>query len=156
MWSAFFKTKQIDPEFPEWKKDFVRKNQELYRRNKPFIDGWLKKWNNLCSFTATERKFEWQCGKEVSSIWDAVIQIRPSGVRVKRPDVFPALVALVQIPIIGKYRRRLSVREAARLQSFPEDFIPDGNRLRAFKQLGNSVNVLVVKRVFEKLLEASE
>ena len=57
VWSSYFKTKRIDPSYPEWKKDFVRKNQELYHRNKDFIDGWLKKRNNLKDFTPTEQKF---------------------------------------------------------------------------------------------------
>lgn len=151
VWSSYFKTKRIDSSYPEWKKDFVRKNQELYLRNKDFIDGWLKKWNNLKDFTPTERKFEWQCGTTIKSIWEGVIQIRPSGVRVKKPDIFQALVALVQTPIIGKYKRKLSVREAARLQSFPDSFIPDDNMQQAYKQFGNSVNVNVVKEIFKLL-----
>ncbi|MFV0499653.1 MAG: DNA cytosine methyltransferase [Bacilli bacterium] len=50
------------------------------------------------------------------------MQFRPSGVRVKRPDTFPALVAIVQIPIIGKYKRRLTLRECANLQSFNKNY----------------------------------
>lgn len=153
VWSSFFKTVGVDPSFPDWKKEFVRKNQDLYKRNKAFIDKWLKKWNYLKGFTDTEKKFEWQCGTSVSSIWEAVIQFRPSGVRVKKPDIFQALVALVQTPIIGKYKRRLSVREAARLQSFPDDFIPDSNKQQAYKQFGNSVNVKVLEEIFERLIK---
>ena len=153
VWSSYFKTTSIDPSFPQWKKDFVRKNQELYQRNKEFIDSWLKKWKNLKGFTPTEQKFEWQCGKSIKSIWEGVIQSRPSGIRVKKPDIFQALVALVQTPIVGKYKRKLSVREAARLQSFPDSFIPDDNKQQAYKQFGNSVNVNVVKEVFKKLIE---
>lgn len=153
VWFEYFKTTSIDPELPDWKRDFIRKNQELYQRNKPFIDAWIKKWNGLKDFNPTERKFEWQCGTSVNSIWDAVIQSRPSGIRVKRPEVFQALVALVQTPIIGKYRRRLSVREAARLQSFPDSFIPDENKQQAYKQFGNSVNITVLINIFEKLIQ---
>lgn len=29
----------------------------------------------------------------------------------------------VQTPIIGKYQRRLTIKEASRLQRFPDDFI---------------------------------
>lgn len=153
VWSKYFKTKTIDSKLPQWKKEFIKKNQELYQRNKEFIDSWLTKWNNLKGFTPTEKKFEWQCGKNIKSIWEGVIQIRPSGVRVKKPDIFQALVALVQTPIIGKYKRRLSVREAARLQSFPDSFIPDSNKQQAYKQFGNSVNVNVIIEIFKKLLK---
>jgi DNA (cytosine-5)-methyltransferase 1 len=153
VWEPYFKTTTIDESFPGWKKEFVRKNQELYQRNKKFIDSWLKKWDNLEGFTPTERKFEWQCGTSINSVWEGVIQIRPSGVRVKKPDIFQALVALVQTPIIGRYRRKLSVREAARLQSFPDTFIPDESKLQAYKQFGNSVNVKVLQEIFKQLIE---
>ena len=100
----------------------------------------------------THMKMEWQAGDSITSIWDGVIQFRPSGIRVKKPTCFPALVAMVQIPIIGKYKRRLTVREVARLQSFPEYFIPCENVQQAYKQFGNSVNVKVIENVVEKLI----
>ena len=153
VWEKYFKTKEIDVDLPERKKEFIRKNQDLYKRNKKFIDSWLKKRKNLMDFTPTERKFEWQCGKSINSVFDGIIQIRPSGVRVKKPDTFQALVALVQTPIIGKYKRRLSIREAARLQSFPDSFIPDTNKQQAYKQLGNSVNVKVLEEIFKELIK---
>ena len=139
--------------YQQWKKDFVRKNRELYLNNKEFLDKWLKKWNNLDDFIPTHKKFEWQCGKHCKSIWDGLIQFRPSGIRVKRPNVFPALVAMVQIPIIGKVRRRLTPREAARLQSFPDTFKVNSNDHQAYKQFGNAVNVKVIQFMMEKLFE---
>ena len=154
VWFEWFK-KEAPDEFKPWKKEFVRKNNELYQRNKEFIDSWIEKWDNLEWCTPTQRKFEWQAGKNIESIWEGLIQIRPSGVRVKVPTCFPALVAIVQIPIIGKYKRRLTVRETARLQDFPEDFIPNEIDLQAYKQFGNAVNVKVVKRCAEKLFNYS-
>ena len=139
--------------YPDWKAEFCRKNRELYKANKKFIDKWLKRWNYLNDFTPTNRKFEWQAGTSITSIWDGYIQFRPSGIRVKRPDAFPALVALVQIPVIGKYKRRLTPREAARLQSFPESFIPDDNDFQAYKQFGNAVNVNCVEFLAKQLFK---
>lgn len=155
VWFEWFK-KEAPDEFKPWKKEFVRKNNELYQRNKEFIDSWIEKWDNLEWCTPTQRKFEWQAGKHIKSIWEGLIQIRPSGVRVKVPTCFPALVAIVQIPIIGKYKRRLTVREAARLQDFPESFIPNEIDQQAYKQFGNAVNVEVVKRCAEKLFNYAE
>lgn len=137
--------------YPKWKENFVLRNRKLYENNKEFIDEWLNKWNYLKDFTVTEQKLEWQCGKDCKSIWDAIIQFRPSGIRVKRPNVFPALVAMVQIPIIGKVKRRLTPREAARLQSFPDSFICNKNDHQAYKQFGNAVNVKVIEYMAKQL-----
>ena len=150
IWAEYF-TKKPSSDMPTWKVDFIRKNNELYKSNEEFINGWLKKYNNLKDFTPTQRKMEWQAGESIKSLWDGLIQFRPSGVRVKKPTCFPALVAMVQIPIVGKYRRKLTVREAARLQSFPEKFIPNGNDQQAYKQFGNAVNVDVIRTAAEKL-----
>lgn len=153
IWAEYFKVKKIDSKLPKWKYDFIEKNRRLYINNKEFIDQWLKKYNNLNDFIPTHRKMEWQAGTNIDSIWDGVIQFRPSGIRVKKPTVFPALVAMVQIPVIAKYKRRLTVRECARLQSFPETFICDDIDQQAYKQFGNSVNVEVLKRIFQKLID---
>lgn len=151
IWADYFQYTGSLEGIPEWKANFIRKNMKLYEDNKPFIDEWLKKYNYLSDFAPTHHKMEWQCGTRVSSIWDAVIQFRPSGVRVKTPNCFQALVAMVQIPIIGKYRRRMTVEEAAMLQSFPisnteKPFIADENRQQAYKQFGNSVNIEVIRQ----------
>ncbi len=147
IWLDWFKTPPpSNPgKMPEWKRTFVRKNNQLYQNNKEFIDAWLERHNGLRHFTPTMRKMEWQCGTSVASAWDAFMQMRPSGLRIKRPDCAPALVAIVQVPIIGKYRRRMTIREAARLQSFDDKFIPNPNMHEAYKQLGNAVNVKVIK-----------
>ncbi len=138
---------------PKWKENFIIKNRQLYENNKQFIDKWLTKWNNLQDFTPTEQKFEWQCGTSCSSVWEALLQFRPSGIRVKRPSVFPALVAMVQIPIIGKEKRRLTPREAARLQSFPDSFKFNSNDKQAYKQFGNAVNVKVIEYMATQLFK---
>ena len=140
-------------QFPGWKQDFIKKNMALYDNNKTFINQWLKKWHHLQEFTPTQKKFEWQAGGNISSIWEGVIQFRPSGIRVKKPNFFPALVAMVQIPIIGKYRRRLTIRECARLQSFPDEFIPNATSQLALKQLGNSVNTNIVEFLGKQLIK---
>ena len=142
--------------YPDWRVNFIKKSRQLYENNKDFIDCWLAKWDYLKDFTMTEQKLEWQCGKDCSSVWDALIQIRPSGIRVKRPSVFPALVAMVQIPIIGKVKRRLTPREAARLQSFPDSFICNANDHQAYKQFGNAVNVKVIQYMAEQLFKQTE
>ena len=146
----------IDPDYPNWKKQFVEKNHALYVLNKNAIDRWIKKWKVYETFTPTQRKMEWQAGSSIESIWEGLIQFRPSGIRVKKPNCFPALVAMVQVPIVGKYKRRLTIREAARLQSFPDSFIFDSNDHQAYKQFGNAVNVSVIKTAAEALFNYKE
>lgn len=164
IWADYFKCQHIPEEFPKWKRGFVEKNIKLYNDNKEFINNWLEKYDNLQSFAPTHHKMEWQAGEAIKSLWEGVIQMRPSGIRVKKPNCFPALVAMVQIPIIGKYRRRLTVEEAGRLQSFPNPvrkaqdkkegcFLCDENDQQAYKQFGNSVNIDVIRSCAEKLFE---
>lgn len=48
--------------------------------------------------------------------------------------------------------RKITPREAARLQGFPDDFILHENDDRAYYQLGNSVSINVVESVAEEVL----
>ena len=41
-------------------------------------------------------------------------------------------------------KRKLSIKEAARLQGFPDEFQFNVSNAQAFKQLGNSVTVTVI------------
>lgn len=49
--------------------------------------------------------------------------------------------------------RSITIREAARLQSFPDDFYFEGSRSAAFKQIGNAVPVVLANKIAEELKE---
>lgn len=133
-------------QYPSWKQNFIRKNNELYINNREFVDEWLIRARQNPLFFGAKAKLEWQAGQtKHPNIWNQIFQLRPSGIRVKVNTYFPALVAIVQTSIIGSRRRFLTPRECARLQSFPEDFQPDVKQQQAYKQFGNAVNVECVK-----------
>jgi DNA (cytosine-5)-methyltransferase 1 len=144
---------KLEADMPDWKIDFLKKNSAFYVENKIAIDSWRSRYPQLKDLNTSFRKMEWQA-QDLKSIWDGVIQFRPSGVRVKKADYLPALVAMNQTSIIGNKKRTISVREAARLQAFPETFtFGDQNPAKSFKQLGNAVSVGTVKFVISSILD---
>ena len=131
---------------PKWQQNFIKKNSELWSQNKEFIEKWLVKAKKNPLFFGSKAKLEWQAGESKKpNLWDHIMQIRPSGLRVKPGTYFPALVAITQTSIVGKRKRFLTPRECARLQSFPDTFMYDVKNAQAYKQFGNSINVGLVK-----------
>ena len=127
----------------------MRKNSEFYTEHKTLLDKWLKKWDNLEHFPPSRRKLEWQA-QDAKTLWETIMHFRPSGIRAKKPTYVPALVAITQTSIIGKHKRRITVREGARLQGLPDwyDFVDQANPI-TYKQLGNGVNVGAVYNVIK-------
>jgi len=139
---------------PLWKAQHLKKNAEFYTEHKKFIDKWAKKWDFYTDkFPPSRRKLEWQA-QDTPSLWETVMHFRPSGIRAKRPTYLPALVAITQTSIIGSRKRRLSTREAARLQGLPDwfDFGSQPNSA-TYKQLGNGVSVGAVWYVVRKAVQ---
>ena len=142
---------------PKWKQNFIKKNSELWEQNNEFIDRWIVKAKKNSLFFGSKAKLEWQAGEtEYPNLWDNIMQIRPSGLRVKSGTYFPALVAITQTSIVGKKKRYLTPRECARLQSFPDTFMYDDKNAQAYKQLGNSINVELVKLFAEYMFGDKE
>jgi DNA (cytosine-5)-methyltransferase 1 len=136
--------------FPHWKKLFIRQNRGFYIEHKKRIDPWLPQ---IQVFPPSLQKLEWNCQGEERDIWQYVLQFRASGVRIKRTNTSPSLVAMTttQVPIIGWERRYMTARECAKLQSMGElVYLPEG--IPAMKALGNAVNVTVVEKILRKLL----
>ena len=138
-----------------WRKDYITKNKPIMDKYRDKWDIWYEKHKEILQKREIYGKLEWQVGKikPGDSIFNYFIQVRQSGIRVKKAKHFPTLVAIVQVPIYGKEKRYITPRECARLQSFPEDFKMPENDKKAYKQFGNSVNVdnvtTVIKSTFD-------
>jgi DNA (cytosine-5)-methyltransferase 1 len=142
---------------PGWKADFLVKNARLYTAHQAVIDAWTQRWGVYTdAFPPSRRKLEWQA-QDTPRLWDCVLHLRPSGIRAKRPTYLPALVAITQTSIIGPRGRRLSPREAARLQGLPDwfDFGSQRDSL-TYRQLGNGVSVGVVWHVLREHVRRDE
>jgi DNA (cytosine-5)-methyltransferase 1 len=154
MWSDFWKHKsrvRIPSDTPTWKRTFINKNVEFFAQNERLLSRWLEKWD-VASFPPSRRKFEWQA-QDSKTLWECIMHFRPSGIRAKKATYVPALVAITQTSIYGPQKRKLSVRECARLQGLPDWFDFKGQPESAsYKQLGNGVNLPVVYHVLRALV----
>tara|TARA_B110001469_G_scaffold121179_1_gene130427 strand:+ start:1260 stop:2537 length:1278 start_codon:yes stop_codon:yes gene_type:complete len=157
MANEFYKT-YTDEEFSElasWRQDYITKNKPLYTKYKDKWDAWYEKHKEILNKREIYAKLEWQVGKikPGDSIFNYFIQMRQSGIRVKKAEYFPTLVAISQIPIYGKEKRYITPKECLRLQSFPDTFQLLEEDRHSYKQLGNCVNVNNVTNVIESTLK---
>lgn len=157
LWADEFRYRPRIPEgTPSWKADFLQKNAAFYRKHRKVIDRWLDRHDGLVGLPPSRRKLEWQA-QDSKCLWDTVMHFRPSGIRAKRPTYLPALVAITQTSIIGPRRRRITPREAARLQGFPDSFgFGSQTDAETYRQLGNAVCVGVVKHITRSHIVANQ
>jgi len=110
-----------------------------------------------------ENNFHYENLKKAVTDKSCLYKINDSGISAKRNNVAPTLIANMgtfpdRVPILlDDYGiRKLTPKECLDLQGFPHDFAfpPRTQMNAAYKQIGNSVCVPVIKRIAEKINEA--
>lgn len=67
-------------------------------------------------------------------------------------DTYAPTIIAGRTPKLWDIGRKLSVLEAKRLQGFPDDFIMPVSDNQAYKQLGNSVSVPIIKLIMQNMI----
>jgi len=146
---SYARTEQED--FPNWKKHYIRSNREFYKKYKKVLRPVVQEIKKLK--ISSWQKFEWNIQGGERELRNHIIQFRGSGVRIKRTDFFPSLVTVsTQIPILGFEERYITPKEGARIQSLNGIKLPV-NKGTCFAALGNAVNVKIIKKIAENLIQ---
>lgn len=144
-----------DPDMYKKYTNWIDKNRSWYNDHLAILHPWLITSRADPHWKGAVRKLEWQAGiiRPNDGMNTVLWSVRGSGIRIKRPDYIPTLVAMNQTPVYGPERRYLTPRELLRLQSFPDTFQFDESSIH--KQVGNAVNVEMARRCASLLLQGT-
>ena len=104
-------------------------------------------WTGLKKLLGFDNKYD----KQVTTIVKKKIKFEQS-LRITNWDRPSDTLTATNPEIHVNLKRRLSVRECAILQTFPDDFIFEGTTFRSMhKQIGNAVPVLLAEKIAKKI-----
>lgn len=126
------------------------RDREIY---KEAILLWNEKKERLCYKKLSQKRPELITHKNV--------MIFTNRFNVIKADMMASHTILAHMAMDGHYYihpdikqlRSLSIREAARLQSFPDDFYFEGPRTAIFRQIGNAVPPRMAEQIAKKIKE---
>ena len=127
----------------------INENRCFYQQHKSVLDDWLPKlkgfprsWGQLMF---PKYKFD--------SLREGLLLFRRSGIHIAyRQSETPTILTDGGV-IVGNLNRYLTPIECARLQSFPREIQLPETKAKAYKAVGNAVNIRVVEEVAKTLLE---
>ena len=109
-------------------------------------------WRGLKKLLGFDNKYD----KQVTTLVKKKIQFEQS-LRITNWDTPSDTLTATSPEIHVNLKRRLSVRECAILQTFPDDFIFEGATFRSMhKQIGNAVPVLLAEKVAKEIKKMIE
>lgn len=140
--------------------DWTTKKIDEYFGYKHTAGHWFRKDNNSGSIPNPEDwwelkkilKFDDKFDKEVTELEEKEIVFEQS-LRITNWDKPSDTITATSPEIHVNKKRRLSARECAILQSFPDDFIFHGSLSSMYRQIGNAVPVLLAKKVAECVIK---
>lgn len=96
--------------------------------------------------------------KGQSEYYTIANEIRPSRCNFRNDGIVPCFTAKMgtggnNIPVIVKYKRKLTERECLRLMGFPATYKIRENYHQSYKQIGNSVVVPVIEALSKGIIE---
>ena len=121
---------------------------------------WFRKDNNSGSIPNPDDwwelkkilKFDDKYDKQVTELEEKDIVYEQS-LRITNWDRASDTITATSPEIHVNKKRRLSARECAILQTFPDDFIFHGSLSSMYRQIGNAVPVLLARRIGESVIE---
>ena len=97
-------------------------------------------------------KFDDKYDKQVTTLVEKEIKFEQS-LRISNWDTPSDTITATGPEIHPNKKRRLSVRECAIIQTFPDDFVFKGSINSMYRQIGNAVPVLMAKKIGEKIIK---
>lgn len=136
--------------FPAWKSSFISQNRRFFTEHHDRLSSWVPRIEALMP---SLQKLEWNCRDGVRSMDSHILQFRASGLRVKRANWAPAIIAMTttQVPVIPWEERYISVNECARLQGLGSLDLGPLSESRAYRAIGNAVSADLVQLVARSL-----